>query len=137
MCCCNDHPATGQSEQDLKQGCAHQVLQAADKALGWKSRYKSELSWNMNRQTGEAPQPLMHRDARGRDTVEPSRYWQGRTGEVQDYKPGRGDVRRPDLLIVSDPGKPPSQVTIERGVEFKFGRDRRNLSQDKAYRAIE
>ena len=136
MCCCNDHPAKGQSEQDLKQSCAHQVLQAADKALEWKGRYKSELSWNMNLQTGEPPQPMMHRDAWGNDTIEPSHYWQGRIAEVDGYRPGRGDIRRPDLVIVLDSSKPPSHDNIDQVVEFKFGQDKRDPLQDAAYKTI-
>lgn len=134
MCCCADAPAIGSDGCDLKQVCASEVFAAADKLLGNKSRYKSELSWNML--ADPVPEPFMHRDASGANTTEPSRYWQGRAWDVEGYVPGKGLVRRPDLTLVDDPCVPPSQRNVERIVELKFGADRRDREQDQAYAQI-
>ena len=139
LCCCNESPNAGAAGQDLKQGCVHDVFQEADRALGWQSRYKSELSWNMRRNEPDdpPPTPFMHRDEGGNDTTEPSRYWQGRLGEVVDYQPGEGDVRRPDACIPADPTRPPNPVdNMDAVVEIKFGDDPPDYEQDNAYRTI-
>lgn len=132
-CCCADNPASGVSGQDLMQSCVHQVLAAADKLLGHKSRYKPEISWNMR---DSPPTPFMHREG-GADTTQPSTYWQGRAQrEVEGYQSGCGMVRRPDLVIVDDPCQPPGPGNIERVVEIKFRGDKRDREQDNAYRKI-
>ncbi|MGI9283269.1 MAG: hypothetical protein ACR2PX_27065, partial [Endozoicomonas sp.] len=56
--------------------------------------------------------------------------------EVDGYRPGRGDIRRPDLVIVADSSKPPSKDNIDQVVEFKFGQDKRDPFQDSAYENI-
>lgn len=112
------------------QSCVDQVFSAADLALGHKSRYKPEISWNMNE---KPPTPFMHRE-HGQDTTRPSEYWQGRAkSDIEQYHPGQGWVRRPDLTIVDDPSRPPGPGNTERVVEIKFRDDRRDEEQDDAY----
>lgn len=137
MCCCDQQPNTGgtqDSPMDLKQSCASGALQAADALLGWRSRYKPEVSFDM---TASPPRPFMHRDATGADTTRRSEYWLGRAkSEIENYTRGRGMVRRPDMTIVRDPCLPPTADNIERIVEMKFGGDSRDPYQDAAYESI-
>ena len=108
------------------QGCMEQTFKKADQLLGFNSRYKPEISYDMT-QTQTPPLPFMHRED-GQDTTEPSHYWQGRVQqEIDNYAAGRGMVRRPDLVIVNDPCQPPNQSNIERVVEIKFQGDNRDV----------
>ncbi len=59
------------------------------------------VAWHML--SDPVPEPFMHRDSSGANTIEPSRYWQGRAWDVEGHVPGKGLVRRPDLTIVDDP----------------------------------
>ncbi|WP_321885147.1 VRR-NUC domain-containing protein [Paraburkholderia bannensis] len=43
------------------------------------------------------------------------------------------EVRRPDVVIVSDPSQPPVQSNIKTVVEMKFPPDRINRTQELAY----
>jgi len=132
-CCCLNDPLAGGAGQDLMQGCMEQTFKNADQLLGFNSRYKAEISYDM---TQTPPAPFMHRE-NGQDTTEPSHYWQGRAQkEIDNYSGGKGMVRRPDLVIVDDPCRPPGQDNIERLVEFKFRNDPRDDKQDSAYRDI-
>ena len=132
-CCCLSNPLTGSTNQNLMQGCMEQTFKKADQLLGFNSRYKPEISYDM---TQTPPLPFMHRED-GQDTTEPSHYWQGRAQqEIDNYAAGRGMVRRPDLVIVNDPCQPPNQSNIERVVEIKFQGDNRDVKQDAAYRDI-
>lgn len=134
MCCCRDSPAiSAKTGQNGHQECVKQTLNSADKAMGWKSRYKAEVSYDMI--TDEVPQPLVHRDENGNDTTEPSGHWQTRAGQIQGYRRNRGHVRRPDVVIVKDPNRPPYQDNIEKVVEMKFD-DPWNTEQQKAYEMI-
>jgi len=45
-------------------------------------------------------------------------------------------IRRPDVVIVKDPSKPPTQDNIKQVVEMKFPPDQRNENQAKAYGKI-
>lgn len=139
MCCCRT-PGGGSSQHEHRQDCVAAVLGDADAALGWKSRYKAEISYDMI--SGEVPQPLMHRGPDGEDTTEPSRYWQGRARKIDGYEPGEGDVRRPDVVIVKDNRLPPitskneSESNVERVVEMKFDGDRWGPGQREDYEEI-
>ena len=132
-CCCLNTPDLGVTEQRLMQNCMDKVFKSADKLLGFNSRYKSEISYDM---TQSPPSPMMHR-VEGEDTTEASHSWMGRAfREIEDYVRGKGMVRRPDLVIVDDPCVPPTQNNIERVVEIKFRNDNRRRDQDKAYKRI-
>ena len=85
---------------------------------------------------GAPPTPFMHRDAQGNDTTYPSHRWQSRINEARGFKPNEGYIRVPDLTIVSNPKLPPAWDNLDAIVEFKFGKDRRNFGQDKAYAKI-
>lgn len=137
MCCCQKSPGAGAAGQNLYQSCVDGVFSSADEALGWKSRYKSEISYVMNPASSPgAPMPLMSQTS-GIPT-KPTDYWQGRAREQlgDGWQPGLGMVRRPDITVVKDPCLPPTGDNIERIVEMKFGADPNDPAQNEAYETI-
>lgn len=131
MCCCKSASSGGRA---ARQECVKQTLDAADDICNGQSRYKAEISYNMKT---NPPEPFMHRDASGNNTTRRSDYWQGRArSEIEDYQQGVGDVRRPDVVIVNDPKKPPTQDNITRVVEMKFKGDGEGVGQYAAYERI-
>lgn len=138
FCCCLKSPNVGAADaRNLRQSCVADTLNGVDKDLGFKSRYKAEISYAMRGAAGgpKPPYPFMHRDGSG-DTTQPSDYWQGRTKEIPGYRSGKGDVRRPDVVIVRDPTKPPETGNIVRVIEMKFPGDPVDEEQLDAYRRI-
>ncbi|MCX7108635.1 MAG: VRR-NUC domain-containing protein [Proteobacteria bacterium] len=132
-CCCLNDPVLGEADQHLMQNCMDKIFKSADKLLGFNSRYKSEISYDM---TQSPPSPFMHREE-GQDTTESTHSWMGRAyHDIEYYGPKRGMVRRPDLVIVDDPCLTPNQGNIERVVEIKFKNDKRSVQQDAAYSEI-
>ena len=126
MCCCRTATGTG-----ARQRCVQQTLDFADNMLGNQSRYKAEISYNM---TDIPPSPFMHRSGNG---LQRSHNWQTRARqEIPGYQRGMGMVRRPDIVIVSDPTQPPTQGNIERVVEMKFAGDPPDAGQMAAYQVI-
>ena len=78
----------------------------------------------------------MHRES-GQNTTQRSTHWQTRAiREIDGYKSGEGHVRRPDVVIVKNPQKPPDQKNIERVVEMKFSGDVFGYEQRNAYQRI-
>lgn len=126
MCCCSTATGTG-----ARQGCVADTLDAADGGLGFQSHYKAEISYDM---TKVPPAPIMHR---GYPPTMRSTNWQyrARTG-IPGYQAGTGMVRRPDIVIVRDPTRPPTQDNIERVVEMKFVGDGWGDGQELAYQRI-
>jgi hypothetical protein len=135
MCCCSNNPCIGsKAGTNQRQGCVSATLQAADEVLNYQSRYKPEISYNMDT---NPPSPFMHRDGLWQDTTQKSDRWQTRARqEILDYQPNEGMVRRPDIIIVKDPSKPPYQDNIDRIVEMKFKGDRWGEGQKKGYEKI-
>lgn len=133
MCCCAENPAQGPAGTNQHQLCVHQTLKAVNTALGGMSRYKSEYSFNMNE---NPPSPFMHREG-GADTLEPSTSWLTRAiQEIPGFQGGKGLVRRPDIVIVRKPHRPPSTDNIARIVEMKFQGDLSNAEAERGYRRI-
>jgi hypothetical protein len=131
VCQCDAAPvpsASGQSE--LKEECVKQALQGLDNATFDKSTMKPEISYDM---TQSPPAPMMHRGGTG---LEPSRHWQTRARGIPGYRPGTGMVRRPDVVIVRDPGLPPVQGNLKAVVEIKFPPQARDPNQIDAYQTI-
>jgi hypothetical protein len=52
------------------------------------------------------------------------------------YLKGTGMVRRPDVIIVKDPNKPPTHDNIKQVVEIKFPPDKMDRAQEEAYTRI-
>ncbi|GAA6168525.1 hypothetical protein NBRC116591_23360 [Sessilibacter corallicola] len=135
-CCCNQYPNQGSADQNLYQACVHGVYATADAALNYKSRYKSEVSFDMGIEIDGIPRLFMHRDPNNPDYTEPSHNWMARIKEVEGYQPGEGYIRSPDLTVVKNPAKPPTVDNIEKVIEYKFKEDRRDIRQDEAYEEI-
>ncbi|HBO3685980.1 TPA: VRR-NUC domain-containing protein [Pseudomonas aeruginosa] len=64
-----------------------------------------------------------------------SKYW-NEDPEHPPFKPGKGMIRRPDVVIVKDPSKPPAQANIKQVVEMKFPPDPWNDEQNEQYAKI-
>ncbi|SDI45321.1 VRR-NUC domain-containing protein [Paraburkholderia phenazinium] len=56
--------------------------------------------------------------------------------ETDEYTPGEGDIRRPNVVIVNNPSLPPTQDNIKNVVEIKFPPDKVDLKQQAAYEEI-
>lgn len=129
MCCCKN------ALSKFRQVCVQKTLDEADDLLIGTSRYKAEISYNML--DADGPSPFMHRDETGSDTTRRSHRWQTRAErEIDGYQPGEGHVRRPDVIIVKDPLRPPYTDNIRRVVEMKFGSDVEGPGQYDAYEEI-
>lgn len=137
MCCCQKTPGTGTTGQNLYQSCVDSVFSSADQALGWRSRYKSEVSYVMD-PPGSPGQPVALMSQTSGIPTKPTDYWQGRAKEQlgDGWIPGTGMVRRPDITVVTDPCQPPVPGNIERVVEMKFGGDINDVDQNAAYTKI-
>lgn len=134
FCCCNSNPAIGVLGAQLKQQCVADSLNQVDRNLGYQSRYKAEISYNM---TTDPPSPFMHRDFSGADTTQPSTNWIGRIyREIEGFTRGTGLVRRPDVVVVNNPAMPPVQSNIAAIYEMKFPGDPEDPDQMDAYNEI-
>lgn len=134
VCCCEHTPSVSDGGRNGMQECVKQTLRRADQELGWRSRYKAEIAYDM---TALPPRPIMHRDAAGNETTAPSGYWLTRAKEdIPGFKGGEGHVRIPDVVIVADPSRPPHAQNIDRVVEIKFEGDNLSREQEQAYTDI-
>ncbi|GAA5264193.1 hypothetical protein ACOSOMT5_P0613 [Acidiphilium sp. MT5] len=158
FCCCNANPSTeippGEEAYnlgswlvataaadpikpkkviDFRQQCVSDTLRDANRLAAYQSRFKPEISYNMST---NPPSPFMHRDG-GLDTTEPSRNWitRART-EIPNFTAGAGLVRRPDVVVVSNPTQPPIQSNIDHVYEMKFPGDEYDDKQMRAYARI-
>jgi hypothetical protein len=137
MCKCQTQPNIGVDGRSLKQGCVSGRLKALDAALQHKSPYKAEFTYDM---TKRPPEPFLDKEieTKSRD------LWPGWTKTLwpkdltrpQPYKPDRGYTRRPDVVIVKDPTKPPTQDNIKQVVEMKFPDDTYGSGQLEDYTTI-
>lgn len=111
FCCCDKNPGLSQSdsgkERNQYQACVHQTLRLADEQMGFKGRYKSEVSYVIS-----TKQPVMVQGTEPDDNFP----------AINAAHPG--DIRRPDVVIVKNPSQPPTTDNIERIIEMKFKRDR-------------
>lgn len=129
VCACNHNAALSQAGAELKQQCVTKKLSMYDDALGNKSTVKAEVNYDM---TKNPPYPIMSR----RNPLKPSEYLPARTDEISGFKPGKGMVRRPDVVILKDPSKPPIQENLRSVAEIKFPPDRLSPEQEADYRMI-
>lgn len=137
ICKCKDTPGTGKDGRSLKQSCVSGRLRGLDKVLEHRSPYKPEINYDMTKQP---PAPIMDSSAEttGHDWLPGwiRKYWD-RPDEQGNQRPpfeaGEGMIRRPDVVIVNDPAKPPTQDNIKQVVEIKFPPDRIDGPQEDAY----
>lgn len=130
-CCCRNNPVPSQSgKTNGYQQCVTNTLDQANDALGGRSRYRPEQAYNM---TTEPPTPLMSRN----DPMVRSRNWPYNPGNyVEDFQARQGQIRVPDVVIVRDVSRPPTQDNISQIVEMKFTEAGFDPAQTNAYRRI-
>lgn len=140
ICKCKDTPGTGKDGRSLKQSCVSGRLKELDGILEHRSQYKPEVNYDMTKQP---PAPIMDSDVetKGHDWLPGwiKKYWDKpdeEGGQRPPFQAGGGMVRRPDVVIVNDPTKPPTQDNIKQVVEIKFPPDKRDARQDAAYTQI-
>ncbi|AIV86593.1 gp30 [Burkholderia pseudomallei] len=96
---------------------------------GVPTEYRPEQPYDM---TTQPPEPIMDYD----DPLEPHssiRQWIKDVWPDKGKKYQKGDVRRPDVVIVNDPSKPPVQSNIKTVVEMKFPGDSYGPDQEDDY----
>ncbi|WP_371765091.1 VRR-NUC domain-containing protein [Massilia sp.] len=137
MCRCQAQPNIGADGRSLKQECVSSRLKALDTALGHTSPYKAEYTYDM---TKRPPEPFLDKEVqtKGRDLWPgwTKTLWPKDPARPQPYKAGRGYTRRPDVVIVKDPTKPPIQDNIKQVVEMKFPGDPYRPRQKESYSII-
>ncbi|WP_311968365.1 VRR-NUC domain-containing protein [Pseudomonas baltica] len=136
ICYCSATPNVSRDGRSLKQACVAQRLGELDEILQGRSPYKAEVSYDM---TKNPPQPIMDSQTGGNPhgwiPGWIKKYWD-EDPEHPPFKPGRGMIRRPDVVIVKDPMIPPAQNNIQVLVEMKFPPDPPNPDQVRAYKQI-
>lgn len=143
LCCCAANPSPSASGATNRyQGCVSDTLNAAQSAMGGDSRFKPEVSFNMR---ANPPLPLMERGFFGGLSTTPIPPSQGgfvrmnnrMNRDFPGVPPfGGTNTRRPDVVIVNDPSRPPTQDNIFRVVEMKFPNDPVRQDQLDLYRRI-
>ncbi|NVL46146.1 VRR-NUC domain-containing protein [Pseudomonas syringae pv. actinidiae] len=140
ICKCKNTPGIGKDGRSLKQSCVSGQLKALDGILQHRSLYKPEVNYDMTRQP---PRAIMDRnvETKGHDWLPGwiKKWWDAPDDQgVQrgSFKAGRGLIRRPDVIIVKDPTKPPTQENIKQVVEIKFPPDKMDDPQREAYTSI-
>lgn len=137
MCKCQSQPNVGIDGRSLKQQCVSSGLKGLDEALTHRSPYKPEVTYDM---TKRPPEPFMDKEVatKGRDLFPTwtQKIWPQDPTRPVPYKPGRGYTRRPDVIIVKDPAKPPTQDNIKQVVEMKFPDDPYRPGQRDDYARI-
>jgi hypothetical protein len=140
ICQCKNTPGIGKDGRSLKQSCVSNRLKQCDAQAGHQSIYKAEVNYDM---TQRPPVPIMDKEAitQAHDWLPGwiRKYWDTppeNGGRRPQFRAGEGLVRRPDVVIVKDPAKPPTQENIKKIVEIKFPPDKRTLTQKRAYGRI-
>lgn len=136
ICKCQNLPGIGSDGRSLKQECVSGRLKMLDRAMDHRSPYKSEVTYDM---TKRPPAPIMDRLVETKS----KNLFPGWTNiiwpkdpEHPPYKAGQGYTRRPDVVIVNDATKPPTQDNIKQVVEIKFGDDKYGFQQREDYITI-
>ncbi len=116
MCACERAWEASGGTGPNRQNCVAKTLWNYDDAFGHQSTIKAEVPYDMSQ---DPPAPIMSRHFPSRPT-----------------RRNPGGSKIPDVVIVKDPTKPPTQDNIKRIVEMKFPRDKRPLNQMDDYRKI-
>lgn len=130
MCKCDKAPTIGVDGRQLKQNCVAASIKALNGALG-NSSYKQEINYNM---TKAPPEPIMDSTIRTLGHTFLPAYIKKHMGDY--FVAGTGQIRRPDIVIVHDSTKPPTQDNIKQIVEMKFPPDTLSAPQRLAYEQI-
>lgn len=117
VCYCSATPNISQDGRNLKQACVAQRLGELDEVLQKRSPYKPEVSYDM---TKNPPQPILDSQTgsspHGWIPGWIKKYWD-EDSEHPPFEANTGMIRRPDVVIVKDPSKPPTQDNIKQVVE--------------------
>ena len=136
VCHCSAAPAISRDGRNLKQVCVAQHLRALDDVLQQRSPYKPEVSYDMTKQP---PQPILDSQTGQLPHVWiPGwirKYWD-EDPEHPPFRPGKGMIRRPDVVIVRNTRNPPTQDNIKQVLEMKFPPDPINEEQARTYAQI-
>lgn len=136
ICYCSGTPNISQDGRNLKQGCVAQRLGELDEILQGRSPYRAEVSYDM---TKRPPQPILDSQTgtspHGWIPGWINKYW-NEDPEHPPFKAGKGMIRRPDVVIVKDASKPPTQDNIKQVVEMKFPPDPPKVEQAQDYANI-
>lgn len=120
ICTCKKMPLKSKTGADLKQICVSKQLAELDEILHHRSKYKAEVNYDM---TKAPPVPIMDKNIPTRPHEFLPGWIKKHWKEDPQHPPfvkGTGQIRRPDVIIVKDPKKPPTQDNIEQVVEIKF-----------------
>ncbi|MGD2151790.1 MAG: DUF4150 domain-containing protein [Gemmatimonadales bacterium] len=129
ICHCNENPVITPAGQEGRQQCVDNMLMALDTPPGT-STIKSQVPYNM---VDIPPSPFMSRS----EPLARSSWWLGRAmNEIPGFGGGQGMVRIPDVVIVADRSKPPTQDNITSLVEIKFKGDYASPGQLEDYERI-
>ncbi|WP_238923173.1 VRR-NUC domain-containing protein [Achromobacter ruhlandii] len=137
ICKCQSTPGIGKDGRKLNQVCVSGRLKELDKLLSGRSPYKPEVNYDM---TQAPPEPIMDSE----DDTQPhgwlrgwiDKYWGDPEKDRPNWKPKRGYIRRPDVVIVNNPNRSPYQDNIRLVVEIKFPNDDPTDGQLEAYALI-
>ena len=136
ICECKAVPDVGKNGQSLRQVCVSKMLNQRDRRLGSQSEYKAEVNYDM---TKDPPAPIMDYEVKTMAHAWApgwiKKHWDEDPTHPM-WMPGEGMIRRPDVVIVNDPTKPPTQDNIKQVVEIKFDNDKWGFGQENAYRTI-
>jgi hypothetical protein len=130
MCKCDKLPTIGVDGRRLKQNCVAASFKALNGVLG-NSKYKQEINYNM---TKFPPEPIMDSTVRTLGHKFLPAYIKKHMNDY--FVRGVGQIRRPDIVIVHDATKPPTQENIKQIVEMKFPPDSLSEPQEAAYQQI-
>lgn len=136
VCECKADPDIGKKGQSLRQVCVSRMLNKREYLQSYQSEHKAEVNYDM---TKDPPAPIMdfdtktmaHRWAPGWI----KKHWNEDPAHPM-WLPDEGYVRRPDVVIVIDPSKPPTQDNIKQVVEIKFDGDPWGKLQARDYERI-
>jgi type VI secretion system secreted protein VgrG len=116
MCDCKDVRVGTNGKGPNRQNCVAKKMRERDALLKGINTIKAEVPYDMSQ---DPPVPIMSRNDPERPTG----------------KPRRGS-KIPDIVIVKDPTKPPTQDNIERVIEMKFPGDDEDPEQMRQYERI-
>jgi hypothetical protein len=137
ICKCKDTPGIGADGRKLNQMCVSGRLKTLDGIMYGRSTYKPEVNYDM---TQRPPAPIMS----STDDMQPhgwlsgwiKKHWGDAEAKRPPFQPGSGMVRRPDVVIVEDPNRPPTQDNIRQVIEIKFPGDKLTPGQQRDYTRI-
>lgn len=136
ICECKAVPDIGKNGQSLRQVCVSKMLNKRDALQSNQSEHKAEVNYDM---TKNPPAPIMDYEIKTKAHAWAPGWIKKHWNEDPTHPlwlPGEGYVRRPDVVIVKDPSKPPTQDNIKQVVEIKFDGDKWGEFQEADYETI-